>query len=108
MSYCSYAGYWSYVRLVWLYRSKLNDSSAAIKWCKAGLLQLRDRRFVQELMQIENKYPESIYTCILVLEEWDAVNNNGALQDEIRGCLVKLYRKSGDEEKAEFYESLIR
>ncbi len=108
LGYSGYIGYWSYVRLVWLYANKLNDDVAAVEWCGAGLKKLEDDRFINELVRIEGKYPESINSCIATLEEYVAVASSEELQLAVQASLAKLYRKAGDDERALYYENLIR
>lgn len=108
LNYSSYIGYWSYIRLVWLYANKLNDEVSAIKWCATGLKNLKDDRFINELVKITDKYPESLDSCIKVLHEYVADTYSAELQFTAQASLAKLYRKAGDIEKALYYEDLVR
>jgi len=108
LNYSGCIGYWSYIRLVWLYASKLNDELAAIDWCAMGLKKLEDVRFLRELEQLSGRYPKSVQKCIVVLEEYVSEASLATLKLAAQASLAKLYRKAGYEKKALYYERLSR
>ncbi|MFT5821951.1 MAG: putative alpha/beta superfamily hydrolase [Crocinitomix sp.] len=107
LGYCAYTGYWSYIRLTWLYANKLNDGMAAINWCTAGLNRLGDIRFVRQLLLIGKKNPETIVNCIAALEQSDIISSSIELRLAVRTGLAELHRENGNHKKADFYENLI-
>jgi predicted alpha/beta superfamily hydrolase len=96
LSHCSYLGYWSYIRITWLYRSELNNGTEAIKWCETGLAALGDERFLNEYLRISEVHPKTINVCIESLENYENEAATEELRLAVQATLAQLYKKVGN------------
>jgi hypothetical protein len=90
LNYYCCPGYWSYIRLAWLYRVDLNQPEKALEWVVNGFNDLQDPRFLQEFEKLAKTNSAMHKKVLAVLKKYKRNYTETKLLSKLEECIRRL------------------